>query len=109
MSQRSGNNWFGYIEGQTPVQGRGRVDGYPWYFRARGESWSMEIAEDQTIDCAYLPSVGYCSGWFVGERWGIWPEAGYMDEDIAWSLVEEVFTKFRNGELTLESAAVPKN
>jgi hypothetical protein len=31
------------VGGACPVQGYGEVDGFPAYFRARGESWSLEI------------------------------------------------------------------
>lgn len=100
MSERTERDWNDYIEGQTPLQGYGLIDGYPWYFRARGDSWSLGIVEDKTIDCECLPLVGCCSGWLIEESWGEWPSAGYMDEEIAWSLIEDTFKKFRENRLT---------
>jgi len=90
----------GYVEGQCPVQGCGTVDGYPWYFRARWESWSMEIADDKTVDCECLPLVGYsCSGWVVEEDWGAKYEAGYMEEFVAYEFIKKVVELFRAGSL----------
>ncbi|WP_148212616.1 hypothetical protein [Hahella chejuensis] len=99
MFERSGVNWNGYVSGSCPVQGCGIVDNHPWYFRARGDSWSMEIAEDQSIDCECLPLVGPYPGWLIEESWGKWPEAGYMEAAVAWELIEKVFEQFRNNEL----------
>jgi hypothetical protein len=100
MSERTEKGWNGYIFGHCPVQGCGLVDGYPWYFRARGESWEMEIADDITVNCECLPLVGMsCSGWIIEEDWGTWPEAGYMDEKIAWSFIENTISKFRANRL----------
>ena len=32
--------------GNCPVQAEGTIDGKPFYFRARGSSWSMSIGGD---------------------------------------------------------------
>jgi hypothetical protein len=81
----------------SPVQGCGRVDGYPWYFRARGDSWWVEIADDLAMDEEVLPVVGAsASGWLVR---GDWPEAGHMAEERAWELVEAVIEQFRKRAL----------
>lgn len=47
---RSGEGWEGRLEGACPVQGYGTVDGLPWYFRARGETWSWSVAATPTGD-----------------------------------------------------------
>ena len=84
-----------------PVQGSGHVDGYPWYFRARGAEWSVEIAEDRSINHRCLPLVGPgFSGWLIEEDWGKSPEAGYMDETIAWSIIERCFELFRAEQMS---------
>lgn len=33
------------LDGNCPVQGEGFIDGWPFYFRARGEAWSLSVAE----------------------------------------------------------------
>jgi hypothetical protein len=99
MSEQSGDGWEGYIGGNCPVQGWGRVDGHPWYFRARGAAWSMEIAESKSIDPEWLPVEGEASCWLIEEDWGVWPQAGYMADAIAWQLIRNVIDKFRVGQL----------
>ncbi len=100
MVEISGENWQGYIDGQCPVQGCGVVDGYPWYFRARGEAWSMEISDDQEVDCECLPLVGFgTGGWIIEEYWGNEFEAGYMESDIALELIKKVIGLFRENKL----------
>ncbi len=95
MSKRSGPGWGGYVEGVSPLQGCGQVDGLPWYFRARGASWSMEIAEDARIDPEQLPLVGSVSGWLIEEDYAVWPQASYMKAEAAWPLIENCIEKFR--------------
>jgi hypothetical protein len=100
MGERQGAGWSGSIYGNYPVQGEGRVDGHAWYFRARGAAWSMEIVEDTSISPDVLPVVGpSCAGWLVEEDWGTWPEAGRMEDDTAWQLIEQTLARFRRGEL----------
>ena len=62
--------WLG---GNCPVQAEGTIDGKPFYFRARGRWWSLEIA-DVT---------------FREERWGDSEfAAGWMPHDEARKLIE---------------------
>ena len=37
----------GFVGGNAPVQGEGHVFGYPFYFRARGGSWTCAIYLDR--------------------------------------------------------------
>lgn len=100
MTERSGEGWNGYITGMAPVQRCGRVDGYPWYFRARWSAWSFEIAEDRGLDEKDFPDVGdVVPGWAAWERWGTWPDASAMSADTAWSIVETCIERFRSGQL----------
>ncbi|MGN6151724.1 MAG: hypothetical protein ACTHOH_06885 [Lysobacteraceae bacterium] len=100
MRERSGEGWHGILGGQAPVQGWGRVDGLPWYFRARGDTWSFEIAEDPGLDEENLPDVGDAvAGWAAWERWGKWPDASAMAADTAWSIVEACIARFRSRRL----------
>ncbi|NHZ83634.1 hypothetical protein F2P44_30850 [Massilia sp. CCM 8695] len=99
MDERTGAGWCGYLAGQSPLQGSGRVDGFPWYFRARGSSWSLEIVDDKDVDPEQLPCVGVLPGWLVEEDYGRWPQAGYMTPMTAWPLIEKCIEKFRAGQL----------
>lgn len=38
-----------WIGGNCPVQAEGTVNGKPFYFRARGESWSMSIGGEDVV------------------------------------------------------------
>ena len=101
MVEVTGKNWSGKIYGQCPVQGFGLVDGYPWYFRARWETWSMEISNDKDIDCKCLPLVGFeIGGWIFEEDWGKEFDAGYMDSSTVINLIEKAILLFREGKLT---------
>lgn len=43
MLQTDSNIVFDTIGGQCPVQAEGTIDGHGFYFRARGESWSIQV------------------------------------------------------------------
>ena len=104
MADRRGDGWNGYIEGISPVQGCGSVDGYPWYFRARGDTWWFEIAEERTINEEALPIVGTSgAGWLLT---GVSQEAGHMSEHVAWGLVEDAIRQFRSNKMPY---LAPKN
>ena len=91
----------GYIYGNGPVQGYGKIDGYPWYFRARHDFWHMEITDVKDMEPEDLPIVGDAySGWEISENWGKGHEASYMPESVALALIESVVEKFRSGQLT---------
>lgn len=74
-------DWLG---GNCPVQAEGYIDGKRFYFRARGEHWSLEI--HPTADGQYLdwPDEGQ---WRHEETYGTWPEAGWMPEDMARAMI----------------------
>lgn len=36
--------------GVCPVQAEGTISGYPFYFRSRGESWSLRVASSPSSD-----------------------------------------------------------
>lgn len=100
--ERSGDGWSGCIGGYCPVQGFGVVDGYTWYFRARGEHWEIGIAptpgegpefEDAAVDATF-EKVGWC----YHDKWGAWPDAGYMELDVAWGFIEQSIGKWRAHE-----------
>jgi hypothetical protein len=100
MSERAGEGWNGYVHGVGPLQGAGRVDGYPWYFRARHSHWSMEIAEDSSMNEDALPLVGTeVSGWLIEVFYGPSPAASYMEERIGWEFIERTIEQFRRRAL----------
>lgn len=66
------------IGGFCPVQAEGTIDGKPFYFRARGFRWELEIETSQ----------GDGSPWSASCTWGEWPDAGWMPEDEARRLIE---------------------
>jgi hypothetical protein len=72
------------VGGACPVQGEGNIDGLPLYFRARGDHWSLRIAQHVNGDpvsvawdelrsdpgwwteCPY--GEDYAAGWMSGEH-----------------------------------------
>jgi hypothetical protein len=74
------------LGGNCPVQGYGTIDGVPFYFRARGEHWSMSIGGPDPVDIA----CGYADGWYKEEELGDEPyAAGWMEEAEARRLIEQ--------------------
>lgn len=69
-----------HISGQCPVQAEGEVDGFSFYFRARGNHWSFEIGNNE---------------WYREERYGDKPfEAGWMTHEEALILIERAANEF---------------
>ena len=70
------------IGGQCPVQAHGTILGTEFYFRARGQAYSLAIGEDP-VD---IPE--YRKGWYVKKSWGEHEfDAGYMPVNIALLLI----------------------
>ena len=77
-----------WIGGNCPVQAEGRIDGKPFYFRARGQRWTIGIGG----------KVVSSPDWGYGEYYGEGPfEAGWMDEDTAMGFIVQAMTLFREG------------
>lgn len=72
--------------GQCPVQSEGFIDGKPYYFRARGASWSIGIGGGDPVT---EPD------WEYEEDYGTWPEAGYMSETEAVEFIHKAVRLFR--------------
>ncbi|OWO89704.1 hypothetical protein B5E41_30150 [Rhizobium esperanzae] len=85
-----------YLGGSVPVQGEGTIDGLPFYFRARGGQWSLEIGRDANLpwDDIQVPV------WWHVEEWGTWPEAGYMPEDVALAMIDKAVALYREQKPT---------
>lgn len=85
------------LGGNCPVQADGEIDGVPFYFRARGERWSIEIGLGNTSAILDSMKVGKearavveaLGAWEYGETWpGGQYAAGWMTEDEARACVE---------------------
>ena len=59
--------------GVCPVEAKGTITGKPFYFRARGEHWSLGIGGEPC--CA--------PEWEHAEWFGQWPDAGWMTAEEA--------------------------
>ena len=77
-----------YMGGNCPVQAEGTIDGKPFYFRARGDNWSLGIGGDP---------VG-TPEWEHAQWFGAWPDAGWMSEEEAMQLLRFAAQKFHDQE-----------
>jgi len=66
------------LGGNCPVQAEGTIEGHPFYFRARGSHWSLEISPPPGISGAL---------WEYGRYYAPWPHAGWMTEDEALAFI----------------------
>lgn len=64
--------------GNCPVQIEGVVRGKPFYFRARGDSWSLGIGSD----------------WKIQKDYGTWPDAGWMPLHEAYDFLLGAITEW---------------
>lgn len=56
------------LGGNCPVQAEGTIDGDPFYFRARGEHWSMSVGNDNwTVSIRYSHDT-FGAGWMSEEE-----------------------------------------
>ncbi len=77
-----------FLGGNCPVQAEGTILGKRFYFRARGEHWSIEIHPTAKGEYTDWPSTqivnGLASGtWYYDEPYGTWPDAGWMPQKDA--------------------------
>lgn len=76
-----------YLGGNCPVQAEGIVDGQPFYFRARGDEWSLDIGpEDQWH--------GY-GCWRIERDYGSGFDAGWMHRHEALGFIVEGIAAYR--------------
>jgi hypothetical protein len=78
-------SWLG---GNCPVQAEGEINGKPFYFRARGESWSLSIGGEP---------VGNPE-WAHFEWFGEWPDAGWMTEEQAEAFLRRAAARYAEGK-----------
>jgi hypothetical protein len=92
---RKGDGWEGKVGGYAPVQGWGEVDGLPWYFRSRWDSWRFSIAYDPDANPVKV-GWGEVEGWQKeGTLLGEYFAASWMPVEDAWVLIEEAIEEFR--------------
>lgn len=78
-----------WIGGNCPVQAGGFVNGKPFYFRARGEEWRMNIGgADVVAEPEWSYAEDYGSDAF---------DAGWMTEEEAMRFIERSAQGFASG------------
>ena len=88
------------LYGEAPVQGDGRVDGHPFYFRARHEHWSFTICISHDIDPSEIPPPDN-DGWFTWDEFvcyevsGGYTKASRMPFEKAHELIAKCVAEFR--------------
>lgn len=80
--------------GQCPVQAEGQIGDAYWYFRARGDSWSITVHND--IERAYGDATGAL--YYHDESYGVWPEAGYMPAGDAVTFIVRELINWRDSQ-----------
>lgn len=79
-----------YITGGVPVFAEGKVDGFEFYFRARGNRWHFEIAYEDD------PSYSRGSLWRMERRYGSRQfAASWMPQTEALAFILECAFRFR--------------
>lgn len=73
------------IGGQCPVEAEGTIDGEHFYFRSRGERWSLGVGGE-----IYGDPI-----WQYSEAYGTWPDAGWITEDQARQFIAQAAAKWR--------------
>lgn len=91
-----------WIDGNCPVQAEGSINGARFYFRSRGEHWSMEICK---TDADYLNWPEECQVWERCEPWGDGPyAAGWMPEEDARQIIERCARAYADQDLPTSAA-----
>jgi len=78
------------IGGNCPVQAEGTVDGYAFYFRARGERWQFHVAPDDALIFSDQEVF------YLEEPYGDGPfDAGWMEVHEAEAFIRKAADAFR--------------
>lgn len=78
------------IGGNCPVQAEGVLSGEPFYFRARGNHWSLSVGGD--VVCS--------PDWFFQEQYGDEPfAAGWMTTDEAIAFIRRAAELYLSREI----------
>lgn len=81
------------LGGNCPVQGEGTINGKEFYFRARGDHWSIGIGGDVVL----------APDWYYEEPYGTWPAAGWMDEAEARAFIHVAAERYASGVPSMEA------
>jgi len=87
MGEKTSGIVIDWIGGNCPVQAEGTVDGERFYFRSRGEHWSMSIGGSDVVGDP---------AWHHEEEYGDWPDAGWITEDEARTFIEKAVGLYRS-------------
>lgn len=81
-----------WLAGISPLQATGNIDGYPFYFKARGIRWQIGIAPsamDDPLDAFERVMQGAVNWWYYDEPYGKeYGDAGYMPMGEALTFIE---------------------
>ena len=95
--------------GACPVQGFGTIDGYPCYYRSRGESWSFDIFPPGT-DLSVDADLSVDPIWSHEADPYIWPDGGWVSSDVSAACIRNAAALFRAqaGAVRADTAKVAK-
>lgn len=71
------------FSGACPIQGFGEIDGFPCYYRSRGEGWSICVAKYPESDPMDIDAFYY------GESNWIWPEGGWAHAEVTRACIDK--------------------
>lgn len=81
--------WLG---GNCPVQAEGTINGLPFYFRSRGDEWSMSVGGADVIGSPE---------WYHEEQYGVGPyDAGWMPDEDAYGFIMKAAKMFHDAQKT---------
>lgn len=87
------------LGGNCPVQAQGKIDGEPFYFRARGQAWSLSIGSNDRMRGSMGVHGRDVIGnpkWYHREEWGEDEfSAGWMPYETAREMIEKGAALFR--------------
>lgn len=86
-----------YLDGDAPVQALGRINDYPFYFRARGNTWRFAVASrrDTGTDEAIRVAVGESMGFLLSKRYGRERhDASILSYELAMTLIRRCALAF---------------
>ena len=81
---------IGWLGGNCPVQAEGTIGGEPFYFRARGDRWTIAIGGD-VIDNTVGRGAADKPSWFYEEEYS---GAGWMTEAEARAFIEDAAQRY---------------
>lgn len=81
---------FEYLGGNCPVQSEGKFDDLDFYFRARGQHWSIELIDPTTLQTVFEMRVLYCD-----DNYG----AGWIPRDEAFIIIVSTYFKWKRNML----------